>query len=298
MRPVAILCGDIHLSLKPPVFRAGEPDWFEAMARGLKQLGRHAAAANVPILCAGDIFDRWHGPVEVINFALDNLPEMYAVPGQHDLPYHRFEDMGKSAFGVLVKAGKVKLLGTADRINGIWVTGFPWNACLAPTNPSTNPPLQIAVVHKYVWLKDEHKHPEASADSNWTSLHPQLEGYDLCVFGDNHKGFYSKKQGIFNCGTFFRRKADEVDYVPRYGILYSDGSVVSVGLDTSLDVYAASDEGATKAEVRELPDFVKSFDSLATDPLDYEAHLDRAIENEDSAVRAAVIKIREGIQDE
>lgn len=295
MQPIAILCGDIHLSAKSPVYRSKEPDWFEAMARGLRQLDNLAYKHNIPILCAGDVFDRWNGPVEVINFALDHLPTMYAVPGQHDLPYHRYEDMGKSAFGVLVKAGKVKLIGVADRINGLWVTGFPWSTPLAPVNPSVNPPLQVAVIHKYVWMKDEHRHPKASTDSNWSFIKQQLAGYDLCVFGDNHKGFYSKKHGIFNCGTFFRRKADEASYTPRYGILMSDGSVESEALDTSKDVYMMTETEAAKSSKISL---VQEFEALTTDPLDYEAHLDRALEDEDQAVIDAAIRIREGVSDE
>ena len=111
---IALLVGDIHLSAKAPLCRAKEPDWFEAMARPLmelvdlqKQIGKESDGIP-PILCAGDVFDRWNSPPELINFALEYLPpQMYSIPGQHDLPNHNYNEIDRSAYWTLVAANKI-----------------------------------------------------------------------------------------------------------------------------------------------------------------------------------------------
>ena len=54
------------------------------MQRSLEQIRDLQKEFDCPVICAGDIFDKWNSPPELINFAYDNLPEIYAIPGQHD----------------------------------------------------------------------------------------------------------------------------------------------------------------------------------------------------------------------
>jgi hypothetical protein len=122
--PIAVLCSDIHLSLKQPPCRAD--DWLSVQKGYLVQLKSLACAAKelwlgnrnttgrpIPILCAGDIFDKWNSPPELIRFALEHLPDgMICVPGQHDLPNHSFEEIHRSAYGVLREAGKIRCAAT------------------------------------------------------------------------------------------------------------------------------------------------------------------------------------------
>ncbi len=79
----AIFVSDIHLSAKPPALRHLEPNWFEAMARPIREMRRLAEKLDVPVICGGDIFDFWNPPAELISFAIQELPKLYAVPGQH-----------------------------------------------------------------------------------------------------------------------------------------------------------------------------------------------------------------------
>ena len=95
-KPVALVCSDIHLCHTRPTSRSAEPDWYEAMARRLHQVDEIASYQQVPVLCAGDVFDRWNSPPELINFAIKNMPPMWAVPGQHDLPHHRLDEVHRS----------------------------------------------------------------------------------------------------------------------------------------------------------------------------------------------------------
>src|SRR5574340_1610341 len=74
---VAILCSDIHLSHRPPLARACEDDWYGVQAGYLQQVftlagdvGKPRGMRGVPIVIAGDIFDKPQPPVELVNFAL------------------------------------------------------------------------------------------------------------------------------------------------------------------------------------------------------------------------------------
>lgn len=95
---IAVLCSDIHLCHTCPPARSNEPNWYDAMARTLDELAGIASHYYVPILCAGDVFDRWNSPPELINFAIKHLPPMHCIPGQHDLPNHSLEDIRRSAY--------------------------------------------------------------------------------------------------------------------------------------------------------------------------------------------------------
>lgn len=73
----AVLVSDIHLSTKQPICRI-DKNWMEVQKRYINQL--YSLTGNdfgVPIVMAGDLFDKWNQSPEMINWCIDNLPEMY-----------------------------------------------------------------------------------------------------------------------------------------------------------------------------------------------------------------------------
>lgn len=243
---IAVLCSDIHLSHTPPVARSAEPDWYKAMARPLWDLHALSEEHQCPVICAGDIFDKYNPPPELINFALENLPpDMYCIPGQHDLPLHSYKDIKKSGYWTLVQAEKIIDIGTASegafKIGRLKLWGFPWGH---PVQPCTGDDdhLHLAVVHSYIWMK-EYGYPGAPESARVKSWIEKLAGYDASVFGDNHKGFKVNSQ-IFNCGTLMRRKVDEINYKPQVGLLHKNGTITQHFLDCSQDKFV--DEATIK----------------------------------------------------
>src|SRR5690554_6947876 len=255
---IAILCSDLHLSEKPPVARSAEPDWWAAMLRPIKQLKAAQDKYNAPILCAGDVFDKWKSSPELINFALEHLPEMYAIPGQHDLPLHNYEDIDKSAFGTLVRAGKLHLLtpGKATHIGDpelgrcFIAVGFPWGAPIQSHERKRHLEsyLHIAVVHAYIWTKGT-GFPGAPEEKSLAGYAEALDGYDVALFGDNHKPFLARsgKCRVFNHGGFMCRKSDEMNHQPAIGLLRACGEIDLHDLDVSADRWIPRD-GAKQAE--------------------------------------------------
>jgi hypothetical protein len=279
---IAILCSDLHLQLKAPVARSAEPDWFAAMRRPCKQLcqlqHRHG---GVPVLCAGDVFDKWNSSAEVVNFALEELPDnFHAVPGQHDLPYHAYNDISKSAYWTLVLAGKINDLQSDHRhlIDGVvqlMLSPFPWGVPLESVNRSEFQKgcIHVALIHRYAWMKG-HSYPGASTEENTTAYKEVLAGYHASVFGDNHKGFLCKK--VLNCGGFMRRKIDEIDAQPCVGLLFEDGSMERSPLDCSKDKFIAR-HVAQKAEEKEIgmSAFIQELQALGEEGLDFTLAIER-----------------------
>ncbi len=288
--PIAILCADLHLTLKQPACRADD-DWMEVQKFYLDQVtelsyklgGNEFVGKYTPVIIAGDIFDRWNPSPELLTFAFRHLPPLiYAVPGQHDLPNHQYEEMDRSGYGVLVESGRINNLGAlaVSNIGACGLFGFGWGKEItAPVSKWSETKLFVAVIHQYVW-KIGHSYPDAPESARIQSLNVPLGAYHVTVFGDNHKGFdVVLKSGtkVWNCGGFIRRKIDEMDYKPRLGILYSDGTIKEHLLDTSIDKFKPREELIEEMEV-DLKSFVKELESLGDHGLDFPAAVRKALD--------------------
>lgn len=268
-KPVAVLVADLHLSLKPPLARSVEDDWLEVQKGYLDQLGK--LAKDIPILCAGDIFDRWNAAPELVNFALAHLPHgMFCVPGNHDLPLHSYEDIEKSAYMTLVRAHKIQNLKPGVPVttfNDLILHGFPHGFEITPcTKGQPLRGLNIAVIHQFIWIKD-HGYEGAPEEQRAKHYKEKLQGYDIAVFGDNHDPFQIGKS--WNCGGFQRRRRDEINHKPRVGVLYGDGHVEERLLDTSRDKFASLEELKAVARQFDFVDLIEELYNLGENSLDF-----------------------------
>lgn len=295
---VAIACSDLHLTLNPPLARAKEPDWLFAQARQLTQLHQLAIKHNVPILCAGDIFDRWNCPVALTNWALDHLPPMIAIPGQHDLPYHQLEAIQNSSYWNLVKHGLIQNLIPGKALwekEKLMIQGFPWGTELTPCPFESAGKIHIALVHKYIWI-DGHSYSTASEDSKVTKgIWDALKGWDIVIFGDNHKGFQitKGKQTIFNCGGFQRRKSDEIDYQPQIGLIFSDGSMEPFLLNCSEDVIETTSKKEQIREEIDLGAFLNELGELKSTSIDFLEIIGHMMQDKNERVQKLIIEALE-----
>jgi len=305
---IAILVSDLHLSHNPPIARCGESDWYEAMARPLREL--RDLAGDLPVLHGGDLFDKWKSPPKLINFAMRELPiSFWSVMGQHDMPYHNWEERKSSAFWTLVESDRLGLLDGMEKDGGIgWLstklayTGFQWGEELLPLPKNERTELdgvKVAVAHKYCWYRDS-KEESVAVEENHVGLHlKSLFGYDVVLFGDNHKGFLYEQTdvSVFNAGTFMRRRSDEVDCRPMVGILHEDGSVKIHHLDTSKDVLDA--DGTVERAEKMLSICIDSFVEELREMQDFGFCFERAIEcvleknGTDRSVRRVVLESME-----
>ncbi len=270
---IAILCSDLHLSLKPPRARK-EKEWFCVMAFYLGMLRGIASKYDAPIICAGDIFDKWNSPPELINFALEFLPTIFCVPGQHDLPLHNHGDIKKSAYWTLVEAGRIHDIlsyeGHSIGANSnLMLHGFSWEEPVKPLKEKDPSYFHLAVVHEYISMRN-HDFPGCPKESRVRAFTKKLKGYDAAVFGDNHKGFLAKAGDVpvLNCGGFMRRTSDQVDYEPQVGILYRSGKIKLHKLDTAGDLLEVTNTPKTKEDM-ELEEFLIELRQLESSILDF-----------------------------
>ena len=277
---IAILCADLHLQPKPPIWRSSEDDWYETMKRPLGELRGLQLKYDCLILCAGDVFDKWNSPPELINFALEYLPDrMYCIPGQHDLPDHNVQEIKRSAYWTLVKAGRIQDI-EADFIQhiedsdkgSISIAGFPFGNKLEPYvtfNEKNKNKIKIALIHEYRWIKGA-SYPGAPVTSKLSKAISQ-HGYDVIVYGDNHKGFIfdAGDTVVFNCGTLMRRASDEIDYKPQAGLLLESGKVIPHFLDTSQDKYIEGVNDATPVEDMDMSEFIEELKKLGETGLEF-----------------------------
>lgn len=268
-KPICILVSDLHLSHTPPVARSTEESWYAVQAGYLAQLKQIAKdAGDVPVVCAGDIFDRWDAGSTCTNFAIEHLPHMFAVAGQHDLPNHSYADIERSSYWTLMQAEKISNLDYTIKHpyshDGLLLYGFPWGCDIKPPKRlGAQKNIHLAVVHAYCW-RAGCGHPGAEDSTLSAKYRDSLKGYDTAVFGDNHVHFTDSKgtPTIYNCGTFMRRKLDERDCKPGVGILYADGRISRQPLitdqDKFIDVAAIRDAFATDAKIAGFLEYIRN----------------------------------------
>jgi hypothetical protein len=275
---LALLTADWHLTLTPPVARSVEANWLDRQWDYLNQLRLFQINygnphAPLPILFAGDLFDKWNVPSELVNWAIRALPpNLYGVPGQHDLPHHRLEDIKKSSFWTLVEAGKVHYLEPHKPVDlaghtPLRLFGFPWGCQLTPRRFEVVDSicLNVAVVHQYLWIKGR-SYVGADERCRARNFKKGLKGYDVAVFGDNHQSFNIKVGDclVHNCGGFQRRKADEVGYQPTVGLLHADGTITRKKLNCQQDQFVEQTELAVlQSNWGSVEDFMAELASLS-----------------------------------
>lgn len=294
---IAIVCSDIHLSHTPPIARSAEPSWYDAMLRPLKELQElQKHHKNVPVVMAGDIFDKWNAPAELINFAMENIPKStYAIPGQHDMPGHNFDSINRSAYWTLVKAGTIEHLPSGIEITDfnyeLTMMGFQWGHPIQLPQDfewSNDKTIKLAVIHKYAWMFDHRYEGAPDQDKGKHIVSKVRNDFDAFVFGDNHKRW--TYQNLMNCGVFHRRSIDEISYTPAIGILRSDGSLhkhilSSSAKDKFIDIDKLKKVGDRALNLLE---FVGDLQSLGSGAIDFVEAVKEAISVKNIARSVAV----------
>lgn len=278
-RPIAVLSSDWHLSHKPPAVRA-EADWYAVMANYIGQVREVCEGSKIPLVLAGDLFDRPDNPAELVNFVMREFSQfdqmIYAVPGQHDLFHHDLKDIGRTSYWTLVESGTIINLKPRETYYPEWglhLHGFPWGTPLKPLADRGKPDaIHLAVVHKYVWTSSVGGHPGAKEEDRSPNFIRSLKGFDVIVVGDNHKSWSISVPGsprTFNLGSFMRRKADEIDHRPRVGILYDDGTIKEHFLDTSRDLFRPVEEVVSTESGLDPEEFLKVLRELGDVTLNF-----------------------------
>jgi hypothetical protein len=85
---------------------------------------------------------------------------------------------------------------------------------------------------------------------------------------------------IINCGSFIRRKSDEIDYQPSVGIIYSDGTVKRKRLDTSGDKFHV-EHSETKETPFNMKEFIAGLEGLGEHGLNFREAVEEHLKTEE-----------------
>ena len=308
MRTVAICLSDLHLWHQPPSARAGEKNWQSAMARPLAEVNDLVRQHRVPVLFAGDLTERYNPNPGLINFAIQHLPVMHSVFGQHDLRNHESAALKETAYYTLMQAGKLVNVkpGRPVEVPGapmpLQLWGFPWGAEVKPCKKPLSFGLDVALIHKYTWRRGC-GYDGAPVEARTGKLTNALRGYDVAVVGDNHLPFECMVGStyVFNCGSVLRRTRAEKDHRPSVGLLMHDSErgawVERHYLDCSADVLDDAADLASLAPDNKVDGaaFLESLAALGDAAVDFGAALRRRLADGDepAGVRDLVLKALE-----
>lgn len=252
------------------------------MERSFSQVTSLCRKLDVPLVIAGDLFDKWNPPPQLIEFVaaqLIQLEHVYAIPGQHDLPNHNYELMHKSGYGVLRTAGIITDMhpGVPYKIGDFSFIGFPWGYEITKPHKGSGMPM-VAIAHRYIWTEG---HTYVGADPRLSVTQSSiLKHYTASFFGDNHKGFLwiRGKCSVLNCGGFMRRKSDEKSYQPSVGLLYTDGTVKRHPILTTEDVFHRNPELDKIVPEIDMDEFISEMNRLGDVAINFPEQILRYID--------------------
>lgn len=202
-----IISADYHLRPTQPRCRTNE-NWRVSQTSVLRQIVKYANEYKAKLGIVGDIFHTAKVPPWVENLFLRYMQKVaegvYAIPGNHDLPYHSIKSLYESSFGVISQGNNIRSLtelgqtiyyGT-DEIVGTAETGLLFLHTLVFPDEKSIPPNTTAKTAAQ--LLEEHP------DHKWIFT------------GDMHRSFHFEKNGrhVVNPGCILRQTADLVNYQP------------------------------------------------------------------------------------
>ena len=215
-----LLTADWHISGSRPLCRADE-DWIEAQRRDIEsvwEIARAKKAAFIWIL--GDLFDTSRVSTEAVNLVLQEFEkapcDVRVLCGNHDLPYHNFNELERSSIGIVLHQYKMLENSTLAGI-----AAYPFGT--EPQYEELSNYMKANALH--TWITHQLTFPTEAAKPV-----PGMKGaiaqdlLDACpaasviLTGDYHHGYIytSPKDGrrVITPGCLNIQAADMKDYQP------------------------------------------------------------------------------------
>lgn len=208
-----LLCGDIHLSDRPP--SSCTDDYLEDLFVILEHTVDKVRELGVDaVVWSGDVFHSKqpsrtsHSTVQRAIDVVQSYPvPLYIVPGNHDMLHDRFDSISVSQpLGVLFKAGAILLNGW-DVDNDLPIYGVPWNqkwedsvveeVLSSFSGSSREISTSLVIAHAPLYPKGKELEWENYPVDSWASA---MGGKGYCFYGHVHDahGIY-RESGVTFC---------------------------------------------------------------------------------------------------
>lgn len=236
MNPTFIIGADWHLTEKTPLCRTD--NHWETQCGKIQFINELQKKYKIPVLLAGDLFDRWKVSPKLESYAIRNLPDnIIAIPGQHDLKNHNLNLMEETSFNVLSTSGKIKTYNffSISQVHSLiikpfncYIHTYPYGVPIKPLND--DPGRQkgarnIILMHQFTYVG---RTWPGNTSTQARKLLKSLPGYDLVICGDNHKTFVVEEDGrlLVSPGSLMRISADQIDHTPCVFLYYAEDNHV------------------------------------------------------------------------
>ena len=231
-KPSAILTADWHIRVNTPECRTD--DFLCTQEKKVKFIVNLTKKHDCPVLIAGDIGDKHQWPNWLLRWFVSTVKgtNIIAIPGQHDLPGHRIDEVDRSAQGVL-SITEVIDLRTETFVtveNDFNLISFPYSKPLAhfKINRETNayPKVAVAMTHQMI-VENKPLWPGQEAPRG-NSILKKFSEYLLILSGDNHNPFTAEYKGrvLINPGSMMRTTAAQIDHKPRVYLWWADSNEI------------------------------------------------------------------------
>lgn len=226
-KPTHALTADWHLMDRIPRCRLDE-EFISSQFDKLDWMYAYLAERDVSkIIVAGDLFHHWKGSPFLISRTIRLLVEhntitTFVIAGNHDLPHHSFDNIDRSALGVLEATELICMLpGHHWPAKNIEDTEINQYFTLSGHERS------ICVAHIMTYKPGNKPWPNCT-DLDAKKLIEKAKS-DIVLTGHNHTTFtYQKKNGqiLVNPGSLTRISADQIEHKPCFFLWYPESNTV------------------------------------------------------------------------
>lgn len=241
-----LISSDWHLRADRPRCRLDE-NWLLSQKVVVKQIVKAANDNDAALCIIGDLF---HTPVVPPRIAIMFLhlikkaKEVYIIPGNHDLPYHSWDNVNDSTIGIILKTNFVTCLDS--------------------------PASDMVFLHQLVF-KSKNDAPPNSKGTTAAELLDKYPDYKWIFTGDNHQSFIYEEEGryVINPGCILRQKADLKNYQPKVFLIDTESEEVNEillkdDIELVTDTYLRKEE-ERKERIEAFIEIVQTSGSVSLD---------------------------------
>lgn len=280
MSSVVLFTADLHLREDRPVCR--RDDYWSAQWEKIAFLRKYQEEHGCPIYDAGDLFDRWKPSPYLLHMAIENLPRLKTVAGNHDLPNGNVQLLNKSGIGVLASAGTVEVGTRTYREEGytVHMVNFGEESLISELELSKSPVKNVLVLHTTCW-QGELPYPGADREGGGEAkrLLKKYSDFDLIVTGHNHQSFVERCRGriLINPGSMMKMTVDQIDHKPSCYLWHVQYNKVK-RLEYPVDADSAIDSlhlRSKRESANRIEAFISKLDGSVELGLSFEKNLER-----------------------
>lgn len=238
-----LLTADWHIRGDRPRCRVDE-DWIGSQRQDIAAVRKVADVNNVDeVWILGDLFHQPRCATEAVVMVLDELKKfkvpVYVLPGNHDLPFHDYENLDRCSLGILLKS--FPELHTLDEGDGYDSRGFTLVANPFGMDPES-PICDVWATHRLVFKDDKSRPMKDLGQTAQELLDAAPSVGAMIVTGDYHHGYVHTgpdNRRVVTPGCLNIQVADMADYRPRVYIwdtMYDSVSIEYIGKEPAANV--------------------------------------------------------------